>query len=222
MAEIGIFFSSEERSAPEIVDAAAKAEQAGFRSAWLSDHFHPWNDAQGESPFVWSVLGAAARETQSMRWTTAVTCPTVVGDRWPAADVRLEMLEEAVEVIRLLWEGGFKHHHGRHYTLEAARLYSLPAEPPPILVSGFGRKSVELAARIADGFVSVGPDREGLERYREHGGRGVSTSGMKVCWGRTATPACGRPTGCGPTRRSPASSRRCSPPRATSTRRRNS
>jgi G6PDH family F420-dependent oxidoreductase len=219
MVEIGIFFSSEERSAPEIVDAAAKAEQAGFRSAWLSDHFHPWNDAQGESPFVWSVLGAAACATQSMRWTTAVTCPTVrthpgivahaaattatllpgrfrlgvgsgealnehiFGDRWPAADVRLEMLEEAVQVIRLLWEGGFKHHHGRHYTLEAARLYSLPAEPPPILVSGFGPKSVELAARIADGFVSVGPDREGLERYREHGGRGVSTSGMKVCWG---------------------------------------
>ena len=60
MAEIGIFFSSEERSAPEIVDAAAKAEQAGFRSAWLSDHFHPWNDEQGESPFVWSVLGAAS------------------------------------------------------------------------------------------------------------------------------------------------------------------
>ncbi|MEA2223436.1 MAG: hypothetical protein QOH83_1812, partial [Solirubrobacteraceae bacterium] len=77
MAEIGIFFSSEERSAPEIVDAAAHAEQAGFRSAWLSDHFHPWNDAQGESPFVWSVLGAVARATESMRWMTAVTCPTV-------------------------------------------------------------------------------------------------------------------------------------------------
>ena len=52
MAEIGIFFSSEERSASEIADAAGRAEQAGFRSAWISDHFHPWNDAQGESPFV--------------------------------------------------------------------------------------------------------------------------------------------------------------------------
>ncbi|MEA2233097.1 MAG: hypothetical protein QOD83_2913 [Solirubrobacteraceae bacterium] len=61
----------------EIVDGAQRAEQAGFRSAWISDHFHPWNDAQGESPFVWSVLGAAATVTESMRWTTAVTCPTV-------------------------------------------------------------------------------------------------------------------------------------------------
>ena len=219
MAEIGIFFSSEERSAPEIAAAAAHAEQAGFGCAWLSDHFHPWNDAQGESPFVWSVLGAVARVTESMRWMTAVTCPTVrthpgivahaaattatlmpgrfrlgvgsgealnehvFGDRWPAASVRLEMLEEAVQVIRMLWEGGFQHHHGRHYTLEGARLYSLPEEPPPILVSGFGPKAVELAARIGDGFVSVGPDGEGLEHYRRGGGRGPATSGLKVCWG---------------------------------------
>ena len=219
MAEIGIFFSSEERSAPQIVAAARHAEQAGFRSAWLSDHFHPWNDAQGESPFVWSVLGAAACATQTMRWMTAVTCPTVrthpgivahaaattatllpgrfrlgvgsgealnehvFGARWPEADVRLEMLEEAVHVIRLLWQGGFQHHHGRHYTLESARLYSLPEEPPPILVSGFGPKAVELAARIADGFVSVGPDRDGVQSYRAHSGRGATTSGLKVCWG---------------------------------------
>jgi G6PDH family F420-dependent oxidoreductase len=219
MAEIGIFFSSEERSAPEIVDAAVKAEAAGFRSAWLSDHFHPWNDAQGESPFVWSVLGAVAHATREMRWTTAVTCPTVrthpgivahaaatiatqmpgrfrlgvgsgealnehvFGARWPEGDVRRALLEEAVEVIRLLWEGGFKHHHGRHYTVESARLYSLPDELPPILVSGFGPKAVELAARIADGFVSVGPEADGLEHYRSHGGRGPSTTGLKVCWG---------------------------------------
>jgi G6PDH family F420-dependent oxidoreductase len=219
MTEIGIFFSSEERSAPEIVDAAAKAERAGFRSAWLSDHFHPWNDAQGESPFVWSVLGAVAHATSEMRWTTAVTCPTVrthpgivahaaatvatqmpgrfrlgvgsgealnehvFGARWPEANVRLEMLDEAVQVIRQLWQGGFQHHHGRHYTVEGARLYSLPEALPPILVSGFGPMAVRLAARIADGFVSVGADAGGLERYREHGGTGPSSTGLKVCWG---------------------------------------
>jgi G6PDH family F420-dependent oxidoreductase len=219
VAEIGIFFSCEERSAMEIVQGARRAEQAGFRSAWISDHFHPWNDAQGQSPFVWSVLGAAATVTDSMRWTTAVTCPTVrthpgivahaaattatmmpgrfrlgvgsgealnehvFGARWPEADVRLEMLEEAVSVIRLLWEGGFKSHHGSHYTLEAARLYSLPDEPPPILVSGFGPKAIALAGRIGDGYVTVGPDGEAVERYRRHGGRGPITGGLKVCWG---------------------------------------
>src|SRR3954464_15806416 len=77
MPSVGIFLSSEERSAPELVDLAARAEQAGFRSAWISDHFHPWTDAQGQSPFVWSVLGGAAVVTTAMRWMTAVTCPPV-------------------------------------------------------------------------------------------------------------------------------------------------
>jgi G6PDH family F420-dependent oxidoreductase len=219
MADLGIFFSCEERSAPEIVRAARRAEEAGFSSAWISDHFHPWNDAQGESPFVWSVLGAVAAVTESMRWMTAVTCPTVrthpgivahaaattatlmpgrfrlgvgsgealnehvFGARWPEADVRLEMLEEAVEVIRLLWQGGSQSHRGRHYTLQSARLYSLPEKLPAILVSGFGPKAIELAGRIADGFVTVGPDADAVDSYREHGGRGPITGGLKVCWG---------------------------------------
>ncbi|MEA2155115.1 MAG: hypothetical protein QOE11_1255 [Solirubrobacteraceae bacterium] len=107
----------------------------------------------------------------------------VFGDRWPEADVRLEMLEESVGVIRMLWEGGFQHHHGRHYTLEGARLYSLPDEPPPILVSGFGPKAIELAGRIADGFVTVGPDADAVARYRAAGGGGPVSGGLKVCWG---------------------------------------
>ncbi len=76
MAEIGIFFSCEERSGPDIVHAAAHAERAGFRSAWISDHFHPWNDAQGQSPFVWSVIGALSQVTR-LPVTTAVTAPTM-------------------------------------------------------------------------------------------------------------------------------------------------
>jgi G6PDH family F420-dependent oxidoreductase len=219
MTEIGIFFSSEERTAPEIVAAATHAEQAGFRSAWISDHFHPWNDEQAQSPFVWSVLGAVAHATRDMRWMTAVTCPTVrthpgivahaaattatlmpgrfrlgvgsgealnetiFGDRWPEADVRLEMLEEAVEVMRMLWSGGAQHHHGRHYTLEGARLYSLPEAPPEVLVSGFGPKAIEVAARIGDGFVTTKPDAHDLAAYRDHGGKGPLTAGTKCCWG---------------------------------------
>ncbi len=219
MPELGVFFSCEERSALEIVRAARHSEEAGFRSAWISDHFHPWTDAQGESPFVWSVLGAVAEATRSMRWMTAVTCPTVrthpgivahaaattatlmpgrfrlgvgsgealnehvFGARWPHADVRREMLEEAVEVIRLMWQGGVQSHHGRHYTLESARLYSLPDEPPAILVSGFGPKAIALAGRIADGYVTVGPDADAVKAYLEHGGRGPVTGGLKVCWG---------------------------------------
>ena len=77
MATIGIFLSCEEQSAKRLVDIAVKAEAAGFSDLWISDHFHPWVDAQGESPFVWSIIGAIAAATERARVTTAVTCPTV-------------------------------------------------------------------------------------------------------------------------------------------------
>ena len=62
--ELGVGFSSEELAPNEIVRAAVLAEEAGFMTAWVSDHFHPWIDAQGESPFVWSVLGGIAHATE--------------------------------------------------------------------------------------------------------------------------------------------------------------
>jgi coenzyme F420-dependent glucose-6-phosphate dehydrogenase len=57
----------------------------------------------------------------------------IAGHRWPSQAVRAEMLEEAVGVIRLLWQGGLRSHRGRHYTVENARISTLPPEPPPIL-----------------------------------------------------------------------------------------
>ncbi|MCW2631539.1 MAG: class F420-dependent oxidoreductase, partial [Pseudonocardia sp.] len=204
MASIGYFLSSEEWGPRELVQQARWAEQAGFGRLWISDHYHPWNEEQGNSPFVWSVIGAIS-EAVSLPITTAVTCPTVrihpaviaqaaataavqcegrfvlgvgsgealnehiLGDRWPTADVRIEMLEEAIAVIRELWTGGWIHHRGRHYTVEHARLYSVPDQPPPILVSGFGPKSIAVAARVADGYICGGPDPDLLKLYRDGG-----------------------------------------------------
>jgi G6PDH family F420-dependent oxidoreductase len=216
---IGCFLSSEESAPAELVRQARAAEEAGFRDLWISDHFHPWNDEQGHSPFVWSVIGAIGQAAPRMRVTTAVTCPTVrvhpaivahaaatcavllegrfalgvgsgealnehiLGTRWPAAPERLEMLEEAVEVIRLLWSGGFQSHRGRHYTVEKARIYDLPERPPQIIVSGFGDKSTDLAARIGDGFCTVAPVKDAVDRFRAQAGPGKLVAGaMKICW----------------------------------------
>ena len=108
----------------------------------------------------------------------------IFGDAWPSADVRLEMLEESVEVMRLLWEGGTKDYEGHHYTVENARIYTLPDEPPPILVSGFGPKAVRMAAEIGDGYVNVGPDAELLELFRSSGGGDKPAhSAFKACYG---------------------------------------
>jgi G6PDH family F420-dependent oxidoreductase len=108
----------------------------------------------------------------------------VHGDRWPPASERLEMLEEAVAVIRTLWQGGAQSHRGRHYRVENARVYDLPAQTPSILVSGFGPKSIRLAASIGDGYCAVTPDRDAVEKFRAQGGAEKPVAGgMKVCWG---------------------------------------
>ena len=75
--KIGYFLSSEEWGPKELVAQAVMAQQAGFEDLWISDHYHPWNDAQGHSPFVWSTIGAIADGCPGMGVTTAVTCPTI-------------------------------------------------------------------------------------------------------------------------------------------------
>ena len=107
----------------------------------------------------------------------------ILGDRWPSADQRLEMLEEAIGVIRTLWEGGRHSHRGRHYTVENARIYDLPERLPPIVISGFGPKSIRLAARIGDGYCTTVPDKEAVASFREAAGtHSPVLGGMKVCW----------------------------------------
>jgi G6PDH family F420-dependent oxidoreductase len=216
--EIGYFLSSEEHGPNQLLEQARLAEDAGISSVWISDHYHPWLDDQGHSPFVWSVIGGIAATTE-LRVTTAVTCPTIrihpavlaqatatsavmldgrfefgigsgenlnehiIGDPWPVTDQRLEMLEEAVDVIRQLWTGEEIDFWGAYYTVENARIYTRPEAPPPIVMSGFGPKATKLAARIADGFASTKPDKEMVDLYRSEGGSGTASAGTKVCWG---------------------------------------
>jgi G6PDH family F420-dependent oxidoreductase len=224
MTTFGYFLSAEELTPAKVVETGRLAEQAGFDRVWVSDHYHPWNSAQGESAFVWAVLGALATTTD-LKLTTAVTCPTdrihpaviaqatatiasmapgrfcfgvgtgerlnehIIGGLWPPAPIRMERLEEALDVIRRLWTGETVTHRGTHYTVDAARVFSLPAEPPPVLISGFGPQATELAARIGDGWVTVQPDRELLNLYRESGGKGLTQGGTKICWAESADDA---------------------------------
>jgi hypothetical protein len=77
MVEIGYSLSSEEHGPQELIETARQAEEAGFAFAILSDHFHPWIDARGQSPFAWTVLGGIATQTSRLRVGTGVTCPTM-------------------------------------------------------------------------------------------------------------------------------------------------
>lgn len=218
MTAIGYALSSEEHAPLDLVRNAQRAEEAGFSFALISDHFHPWIDRQGHSPFVWGVLGAIAQATDRLVIGTGVTCPTirihpaiiahaaatagalmpgrfflgvgtgenlnehVLGDAWPEWDVRAEMLEEAIEVIRGLWRGEVTSHRGRYYTVQNARLYTLPPEPLRIHVAASGERMAALAGRVGDGFIGTGPDRAILDAYAEAGGDGPRFGQVTVCW----------------------------------------
>ena len=154
MVEIGYALSSEEHSPNDLIHNAKRAEEIGFSFALISDHYHPWIDKQGHSPFVWSVLGGIAHATDKMRLGTGVTCPTIrfhpaiiaqaaatiaammpdrfffgvgsgenlnehiIGEHWPPVDIRQDMLVEAIDVIRGLWEGSSQSYYGRLLTGE--------------------------------------------------------------------------------------------------------
>jgi coenzyme F420-dependent glucose-6-phosphate dehydrogenase len=114
----------------------------------------------------------------------------ILGDRWPEYEVRAEMLEEAVAVMRQLWQGGVQSHHGRHYAVENARVYDLPDPLPEIVVAGSGPRSAELAARIGDGFWSTSPEREIIDAYTRRAGGARDIYGqVSVCWARDAAEA---------------------------------
>jgi G6PDH family F420-dependent oxidoreductase len=220
MTSIGYFLSCEEFGPRELVRQARMADEAGFTRLWISDHFHPWNDEQGQSPFVWSVIGALS-EAVSLPVTTAVTCPTVrihpaiiaqaaataavqlegrfvlgvgsgealnehiLGDPWPSVGVRLDMLAEAVDLIRLLHKGDEISFHGQYYEVQDARIYTVPERPVPIYISAFGPQAAQLAGSIGDGFCTTGPDPDLVRAYRDAGGAGPVQGGLKVCWAPT-------------------------------------
>jgi coenzyme F420-dependent glucose-6-phosphate dehydrogenase len=220
---IGYKLCSEERDPIELVRDAKGAEAAGFELAAISDHFHPWTDTQGESPFVWGVLGAISQTTSRITVGTTVTCPTIrihpaivaqaaataaallpgrfflgvgtgenlnehiVGDGWPNATARRDMLAEAVDVIRELWSGEQVTFAGDYYAVDTARIYTLPENLPPIYVAAAGEEAARLAAELGDGLISTAPEESIVRIFREGAEAGAPVLGeMTVCYDEDA------------------------------------
>src|SRR3954468_22608654 len=204
----------EQSSAAQLVADGSAAEAAGFDFSVISDHYQPWLDSQGRSPYAWSVLGAAAQATERIPLMTYVTCPIrryhpavvaqkaatiqllsegrftlglgagenlnehVVGGGWPSVDVRHEMFEEALEILRELFEGGYVTFHGDHYDVESAKLWDLPDEPVKIGVAVSGEQSCSLAGAYADLMIATEPKPELGRMFDEAGGRGKPRVGQ--------------------------------------------
>ncbi|MGI8483492.1 MAG: TIGR03557 family F420-dependent LLM class oxidoreductase [Thermomicrobiales bacterium] len=220
MVQLGYTLSSEEFRPRELAEQAKRAEEVGFTYALISDHFHPWLDSQGHSPFAWITLGAVALATERLTLGTGVTCPLIryapviiaqaaatvadllpgrfflgvgtgeylnehiTGEHWPPISLRQEMLIEAVVLIRELWDGGYTTHYGEFFTVENARIYTLPETLPSIYVAASGTESAQIAGAIGDGLISTAPDAETVKTFDQAGGTGKPKYGqMTVCWG---------------------------------------
>ncbi len=98
----------------------------------------------------------------------------VVGYGWPPVHHRHEMLREAVEIMRALWEGGLYSHSGDYYEVESARIYDLPEEPVPIVIGCSGKKSATLAGELGAGIMAVEPEPSLIKDWKAAGGEGAS------------------------------------------------
>jgi G6PDH family F420-dependent oxidoreductase len=217
----GYKLSAEGFGPKELVRQAKLAEASGFDFVEISDHYHPWLESQGHSPFTWTVLGAIAASTESIGLATGVTCPTVryhpaiiaqaaatlslvsdgrftlgvgsgerlnehvVGRGFPAVADRQAMLREALEIIRLLWQGGYQSYRGEYLDLEDARVFDLPDELPVIAVAAGGTDAAELAAELGDGMFGTEPKPELFEAYRGAGGSGPTYGEVGLAWAET-------------------------------------
>lgn len=222
--DLGYALICEEHPPESLLDNAEQAVAAGFRYLSISDHYHPWLDDQGHSPFAWSVLGALCERVE-VPLITQVTCPTkryhpaivahmaattarmapggftlglgtgellsehVVGGEWPDPATRLDMLEEAVDIIRELFTGDEHTHRGRFYTVDRARLYTLPEEPAPIAIAAGGTDAAAIAARLGAALISNSPSEDVIEAYRSAGGDGPVYGQATVCWAEDADKA---------------------------------
>jgi G6PDH family F420-dependent oxidoreductase len=216
--QIGYKLAAEAFDPQELIRQAVAAERAGFDFVEISDHYHPWLDVQGHSPFAWTVLGAIAAKTERLGLATGVTCPTVryhpaiiaqaaatlalvsdgrftlgigagerlnehiVGRGFPGVHERQAMLREALEIIRLLWRGGYQNYDGRHLRLEDARVFDLPEQLPTIAVAAGGPDAARLAAELGDGLFATEPRADLVEHFTAAGGSGPRYAEAPVAW----------------------------------------
>jgi G6PDH family F420-dependent oxidoreductase len=212
MLRYGYTMMCEQSGPKELVADVTRAESVGFDFAVISDHYFPWLDEMGHSPYAWTVLGAAAQATTTIDLMTYVTCPIkryhpavvaqkaatvallsderftlglgagenlnehVTGGGWPPANVRHEMLREAIEIIRALFGGEYVSYNGRYFQVDSAKLWDCPATPPAVAVAASGPQSCRLAASLGEALISVEPNADLVTQYRNE----AETSGRVI------------------------------------------
>ncbi|MEU4427818.1 TIGR03557 family F420-dependent LLM class oxidoreductase [Actinoplanes sp. NPDC024001] len=219
--KLGYKLAAEAFDPKELIRQGIRAEQAGFDFVEISDHYHPWLDVQGHSPFAWNVLSALAVQTRTLGLATGVTCPSVryhpaivaqaaatlaiisdnrftlgvgsgerlnehvVGQGFGSVRERHDRLREALEIIKLLWQGGYQSYQGKYLQLEDARVFDLPDRLPDIAVAAGGKAAAELAATHGSGLFATEPRADLVTTFTEAGGSGPKYAEVPVAWAPT-------------------------------------
>ena len=227
MTRFGYTLMTEQSGPRELVRYAQAAEDRGFDLLVSSDHYSPWLESQGHSPYAWTLLGAVAQATERVELMTYVTCPTMryhpavvaqssatlqilaegrfilglgsgerlnehtIGEGWPGADVRQDMLAEAIEVIRKLHDGELVTHRGEFFDVDTARVWDLPEHGVPIATAVSGEAGIERFAPLSDHLIAVEPEGSLIETWNAVDGApriGDSSDGARaigqipICW----------------------------------------
>jgi G6PDH family F420-dependent oxidoreductase len=106
----------------------------------------------------------------------------VVGGGWPAVRIRHHMLKEALEIINLLWQGGYQSYEGKYLTLEDARVFDLPDQLPVVAVAAGGPGAAKLAAELGSGLFATEPEGSLVEEYAKAGGSGPKYAEVPMSW----------------------------------------
>jgi G6PDH family F420-dependent oxidoreductase len=224
MTRFGYTLMTEQSGPKELVRYAVAAERAGFDFEVSSDHYFPWLDSMGHSPYAWSVLGAVAQATERVDLMTYVTCPTmryhpavvaqkaatlgllsdnrftlglgsgenlnehVIGEGWPVAAVRQDMLAEAIQIIRALHTGELTTWVGEYFRVDSAKVWDLPDTGVPLAIAVSGVRSIAEFAPLADHMISTEPEADlvtGWDQTRADAGLPVSRKigQVPICWG---------------------------------------
>ncbi|SDQ08366.1 TIGR03557 family F420-dependent LLM class oxidoreductase [Quadrisphaera sp. DSM 44207] len=106
----------------------------------------------------------------------------VTGQEFPGVHRRQERFRESLEIIRLLWQGGYQNYEGKHLSIEDARVFDLPDTLPVIAVAAGGKLAARIAAELGDGLFVTEPRPDLTQAYAAAGGSGPKYAEVPMAW----------------------------------------
>src|SRR5450631_4196326 len=153
--KLGYKASAEQFAPGKLLGFSCLAEEVGFDSVFISDHFQPWKHVDGHAPFSLTWLGAMfpGRVVLGVGTGEGLNEVPATGQPWPEFKERFARLREAVTLIRALWTQERVSFEGQYYKTEKATIYDRPEAPVPIYVAAAGALVARYAGRSAEGFI---------------------------------------------------------------------